>query len=286
MMREEITDVTHRPQRKHCFDAETYLKSFYYHCITVPNQLVFPLQCIHDVFQSLPRSLKVLDYGTGPVICYVISAAGRQSEIVLSDPAHANREALKKWLFNEPSAFDWTLYFNHVVQKLEGRSEQEARERKEILRRSVKDVAYCEIEDDHPITTKYPGLFDVIVIIETGALASAHSQDVHGFEHGVAKLAALLKPGGTLLMITLICHQNNYFTEYSYFNGKYEHSFFPVSSGYVRSVLEKQGFHDVKVKLPPIATNEDDEQPSDDQVGSLFNSKHKGFSFISATKEF
>ena len=123
----------------------------------------------------------------------------------------------------------YRLYDNYIY----GRSEQEARERKEILRRSVKDVAYCDIEDDPPITTKYPGLFDII--IETGALASVHSQDV--FERGVAKLAALLKPGGTLLMITLICHQNNYFTEYSYFNGKYEHFFFPVSSGYVRSVL-------------------------------------------------
>ena len=70
-------------------------------------------------FVFATRSLKVLDYGTGPVICYVISAAGRQSEIILSDPAHANREALKKWLLNEPSAFDWTLHFNHVVQKLE-----------------------------------------------------------------------------------------------------------------------------------------------------------------------
>ena len=281
MMREEITDVTHRPQRKHCFNAETYLKSFYYHRTTVPNQLVFPLQCIHDVFQSLPRSLKVLDYGTGPVICYVISAAGRQSEIVLSDPAHANRKALKKWLFNEPSAFDWTLYFNHVVQKLEGRSEQEARERKEILRRSVKDVAYCDIEDDPPITTKYPGLFDII--IENGALAAAsHSRDA--FERGVAKLAALLKPGGTLIMIARINQHQSSLTEDTYFDGTNRHFFFSVSGEYVKCVLEKQGFHDVKVKLPPIATNEDDEQPSDDQVGSLFNSKHKGFSFISATK--
>ena len=279
MMREEIIDVTDRPQRKHCFNAETYLKSWYCHRTKLPNQLVFPLQCIHDVFQSLPHSLKVLDYGTGPVICYVISAAGRQSEIVLSDPAHANREALKKWLFNEPSAFDWTLYFNHVVQKLEGRSEQEARERKEILRRSVKDVAYCDIEDDPPITTKFPGLFDVI--IENGALAAAsHSQDA--FERGVAKLAAFLKPGSTLLMITRINHDQSYLTEDTYFDGTNRHFFFSVSGGYVKSVLEKQGFRDVKVKLPP--TNEDDEQPYHDQVGSLFNSKHKGYSFISATK--
>ena len=42
------------------------------------------LRCYHDAFQSLPRGLSVLDYGSGPSVRGTISAATKASEIVLS----------------------------------------------------------------------------------------------------------------------------------------------------------------------------------------------------------
>ena len=73
------------------------------------------LRCYHEVFQSLPSGLTVLDYGTGPVIVTTISAFTKASEIVLSDYAGNNREALRQWLDRHPDAFDWSLFFRRVT---------------------------------------------------------------------------------------------------------------------------------------------------------------------------
>ena len=80
-----------------------------------------------------------------------------------------------------------------MVQKLECKTEQESREREERLRKVVKDVAYCDINADPPLTTDCPGPYDVV--INSMCLdASCHTKEA--FTEGVVKLAALLKPGG------------------------------------------------------------------------------------------
>lgn len=77
------------------------------------------LELIHDTFETiLPKDLrdneefKVLDYGSGPVIAHVISAAGKQqvSEIVLAEYTKKNREALHKWQAGTLGIWLATLY--------------------------------------------------------------------------------------------------------------------------------------------------------------------------------
>ena len=87
----------------------------------------------HRAFQSVSgTSLRVLDYGCGPVVQNSISAAARASEIVFCE---ANRTAVEKWLKKDPAAFDRTPHFNYVVQTLEGKGEEHMTEREEKLRK-------------------------------------------------------------------------------------------------------------------------------------------------------
>ena len=116
------------------FDTDGYLATRYGDT-TVKDRLQFLLDGHHEVFQSLPYSLKVLDFGSGPVIQHCISAAPHASEIVFSDIAESNREAVRKWLGRDPTAFNWSPHFDYVVQTLEGKGEKEAREREEMLRK-------------------------------------------------------------------------------------------------------------------------------------------------------
>ena len=81
----------------HVFGTDGYLTTRYgIIYMTVKDRLQFLLDGHHEVFQSLPYSLKVLDYGSGPVIQHCISAAAHASEIVLGDIAESNREAVRK----------------------------------------------------------------------------------------------------------------------------------------------------------------------------------------------
>ena len=46
----------------------------------------------------------MLDYGCGPVIANVISAAGIGSDIILAEYTEKSRQAIQQWLDSEPSA--------------------------------------------------------------------------------------------------------------------------------------------------------------------------------------
>ena len=68
------------------FDVGTYLGGYY-----APGKTKtiheFSIQNLHEHFQSLPTEteFRVLDYGCGPVIANIISAARVASEIVLAE---------------------------------------------------------------------------------------------------------------------------------------------------------------------------------------------------------
>ncbi len=222
------------------FDANDYLKRRYYD-VNIPDRL-FRAECFHKAFQALPSSdLKVLDYGSGPVITTLFSAAPRASEIVLSDVAEGNREALRKWLRRDPTAFNWSPFIDYVVQKLEGKSEEEAREREERIRQVVKDVVHCDIDEDPPISRGFEGPYDVV--IDAGCLVVACTT-AERYRKGIAKLAGLLKPGGTLMMF---CSEREQTAEYTV--GSVSYNVLAVNGEFITKVLQEQGFSEVSVNL-------------------------------------
>ena len=121
------------------------------------------MQCLHESFQTVPCGVKVLDYGSGPVMLCTISAAAKASEIVLADYTENNRKCLRQWLNSEPDAFDWSPHFNYVVQDLEGKGEKEAREREDQVKKIAKNVVHCDITQNPPIQRGFDVLYDVVI---------------------------------------------------------------------------------------------------------------------------
>ena len=101
------------------FDPQIYLKQ---NLKMSRRRVPHFLRCYHDVVQSLPQGIKVLDYGSGPSILATISAASKASEIVLSDYTERNRDAINQWLKKDAEAIDWSPHFSYVVEKLEKKS--------------------------------------------------------------------------------------------------------------------------------------------------------------------
>ena len=143
----------------------------------------------------VPDGVRVLDYGAGPVIVFAISAATKASEIVLADYTEENLGFLRQWLGNDPDAFDWSPYFQYIVQELEGKEEKEVKERQDQVRKLVKAVVHCDITRDPPIEKGYDGLYDVVMcsLVMEGA-----SSTTDEYCSNVARLARLVKPGGSI----------------------------------------------------------------------------------------
>ena len=226
------------------FDPITYLETRYLKT-TDQFRFLFPLQKYHEIFTQLfsdcKDKLRILEYGCGPVIMYVISAAPSASEIVMADKVPECLDELKRWIHQDRRAFDWTTHFDHVVQTLEGKGEKEAREREMEVRKKIKAVVHCDIFEDNPIESGYEGPYDIIMA--NGCIDGA-CKSIEEFNAGVIKVTRLLKPGGNLIMTTNSC--NHLGRCYTYAAGQGESltkfPFVSITREFLLATVENAGY--------------------------------------------
>ena len=199
MDRQTLSEKNDYPER---FDPQQYVSNLYKEpCAPFDKKL-------HEFFNSDEQKalyqfdkIKVLDYGCGPVLCHIISAAGipNVSEIVLAEYTARNREAVQQWLDKDPSAFDWSPHIKHVVKTLESKTEMQVAEREERMHSLIKVVS-CDITEDPPIEKGYEGPYDIVIsclCLETSC------NNLDEYRAGIAKLTSLVKPGGFLLIYSI-----------------------------------------------------------------------------------
>jgi len=188
------------------FDPMEYIQSRYKTPGSLENRRSdMTIKFLHKAITTFSSTLKqdkgvkVLEYGCGPVICNVISAAGipQVSEIVLAEYTAKNRHALTQWLTEDPHAFDWTPYFNHVVTKLEGKPASEASSREKKIK-AISKVVSCDISSDPVIEAGYEGPYDLVISL---LCLEVSCPDEQTYRNRVQKLSALIKPGGSLLLM-------------------------------------------------------------------------------------
>ena len=224
------------------FDAEAYLQHF-----TGVNEHKgnYMLDHAHIVFQNLreKNDVKVLEFGSGPVIQNCISAAAFASEIVFCDIAPANREAIQKWLDGDADAFNWSPFFDYVVKTLEGKGEKEAREREERMRR-VSRVVYCDALSKTPLAKDNAGPYDVIIQC---ACLQAACADKASFEKAFRVLISYLKPGGWLIDGGFEPPTDMFDVTYNV--GGKDHHCIRLTADSVARVMRECGFQDVETKF-------------------------------------
>jgi hypothetical protein len=70
------------------------------------------------------------------VIANIISAVGLADfdvQCTLAEFIEDSRKAIQQWLDGEPSAWNWTPYFNYIVHTLEGKEIKDALKREELI---------------------------------------------------------------------------------------------------------------------------------------------------------
>ena len=254
------------------FNPQDYFQAYYGVTNLGPIHL-FKLKQVHEFYQSYSSTakLRILDIGSGPIVANIISAAPHAAEVVLSEYTEANRAALLQWLNNDPNAFDWAHVFEHVVVDLEGKSEEEVPIRAELVRKIIKAVVPCDVNQDPPIPTQYVDQYDIVTDFLCLVSACATTED---YTAALVRLHALLKSGGKIVLYTP--EYENTLIPVSYPVGP--HNFFdlPLSKYDIFKSLEQAGFCDVQRSAK---TREDLGFPDD------FEPEVVAFSFITASKK-
>ena len=176
------------------FDPKAYLN--YYNEV---EKNEFSLRCLHEFWSKMARrNARVLDFGGGPVIHDLISAAPSAEEIIFAEYSEENRKEVATWREKSPDAHDWSPYFKFVVQRFEGKGSDEALIREAELRKKIIHILPCDIALEDPVKwpstwTSQLGSFDVVttsLCIEAAVKSETEYRDV------IAKLKSYLKPGG------------------------------------------------------------------------------------------
>ena len=182
---------------------------------------------------------KLLEFGGGAVVINLISAAPKCKEITFTDFREDNREWMKRWLKKDSMAFNWQPFFSYVVCTLEGGTEKDIEERKELVRSAVKAVVPCDILQPVPVEDKGP--YDIVSSFLCLEYVSMTGKE---YSEGVAKLAQLVKPGGTLLMLVDENVQ-------SWIPDGNEFKTHPISREFLRESLELAGFKHITMDFLP-----------------------------------
>ncbi|KAG8429382.1 hypothetical protein GDO86_014279 [Hymenochirus boettgeri] len=173
----------------------------------------------------------LVDIGSGPTVYQLLSAFELFDEVVMSDYLEVNRAELRKWLTDQPGAFDWTPYIKHVCM-LEGKGEA-WQEKQKRLRERVKKVLPVNIHQPNPLGKEIrSGSVDALV---SSFCLEACSPNMEALEKALGHITNLLKPGGHLLLIGAL-------EESYYLAGEARINVVPVTEEMVRNALSDSGY--------------------------------------------
>ena len=217
----------------------SYLPAYY---SKVDDHYEFYLICLHRFFKSYQPpagGAKLLEFGGGAVVSNLISAAPKCKEIVFGEFEQDNRDGVNLWLSKDPSAFNWQSFFSYVVGTLEGGTEENIEERKELLRKTVKAVVPFDIFQANPLEDKGP--YDIV----TSSLCLEYvGLTKEQYMESVAKMAHLLKPGGIFVMEV---HEGVY--SWAVAGRTIDQN--PISRELLREALESAGLSQIKMEIQP-----------------------------------
>ncbi|NXT03631.1 NNMT methyltransferase, partial [Jacana jacana] len=145
------------------------------------------------------RGKTLIDVGCGPTIYQLLSACEHFQEIIALDYTDQNRQELEKWLKKEAGAFDWRPVVEYVCELEGGR--QTWAEKEEKLRKKVRQVLKCDVTKANP--TDPVTLPPADCAVSTLCLEAA-CKDLATFRSALRNVGSLLKPGGHLVMVTVL----------------------------------------------------------------------------------
>jgi len=189
------------------FDPKVYLNYYNGTGDQLESYSEFPLRCFHEFWSKMAkRNARVLNFGGGPAIYDLISAAPYAEEIIFAEYSEENRKEVTSWRERSRDAHDWSPYFRFVVQRFEGKESEEALIREAELRKKITHILPCDIALEDPVKwpatwTSQLGSFDVVTT--SCCIETAVKSDTE-FRNAIANLQKYLKPGGYLIKYSSI----------------------------------------------------------------------------------
>jgi len=200
--------------------TKEYLKEFLPFSVLEGNAPMLPSSIIspstpryfHNFYQQYHKewdnsTAVLLEVGGGPCIYSYVSAVPYVAKIIHSDYVKANLDEVSMWKNKDPDAFDWSPYFKHVVQKLEGKTSPDAVPEREDKLRGLLHVVPCDIKAD----VIAPDVKLPVDILSSSFCLGSSYDTLEEYKVGLKKVYDMIAPNGffvsqTSLQLTWFKH--------------------------------------------------------------------------------
>ena len=181
------------------FDPRGYLREYYMTIDHENDQLLrFFSECYRDIN---PRST-LLEFGSGPTLYSLITAAAKVDTIHVSDRLDRNLHEIESWIRGDEEAFNWEPFIQRALE-LEGKSSvtrEDLRRRAGLLRSKLTTFCFCDAFSCPPLRGNH---FDEYDIVQVNFVPESITSSLVEWEMAVHNIISLLKPHGTLILTAL-----------------------------------------------------------------------------------
>ena len=241
------------------FDTKAYLNSVYKAFDGPENveaYLDFRLKELHkfwSIFEPLKSSKNdtstLLDFGGGPVIVNLVSAAPKVHRIVVAEYTEANRNAMRLWINGNTDAYDWSPYIKYIVKDLEGNVNKETPSfRMQEIKQKIKSIVPGDITKKPIVELNPDDINKQFDVVSTTLCLEVCTSSVTEYKAAVVELCKLVKPGGYLYMAGTL--ESTFYT----FAGE-RFYVFPLTQEVIEEAMQEGGILGVKFKTQPLKAN-------------------------------
>ena len=183
------------------FNPQAYLQEYYSH-LGEENRAL--LHFLHEAYACIfteTDSARILEFGGGPTLYQLISAAKYPVAIDFSDYLDENLREIQKWLQNQPGMFSWDDYLRYVLDQEGVSSDVRARDqRAHLIRTKVRRLLACDAKQADPLGANYRARYDIVSV---NFVLESITTDMVEWDRLIEHVASLVRPGGYLLMCAI-----------------------------------------------------------------------------------
>ena len=208
---------------------------------------------------------RLLEFGGGPVITSLISAAPHVNQITFAAYLEGERNEIELWKHEKEGGQDLGSHFKYVVNEVEHIEGDDAwRERETLLRKRITSIVPCDALNDNPLFDKQ----EPFEIISTSVCLETACTSYTQYKEAIMRLVGLLKPGGFFLMVI-----PERMTFYVLGNKKWPHLY--VTLEQVKEALAEAGTAILMAERDPVSM---------EQMQTAVVVDKKSYAFVAAHK--
>jgi len=183
------------------FNPQAYLREYYSHLGEENRALLHFLNEAYACIFTEKDTARILEFGGGPTLYQIISAAKYPVAIDFSDYLDGNLHEIEIWLQNQPGMFSWDDYIRYVLDREGEPSDFRAREqRAHLIRTKVQRLLSCDAKQADPLGANYRARYDVVSV---NFVLESITTEMAEWDRLIDNVTSLVRPDGYLLMCAI-----------------------------------------------------------------------------------